>query len=182
MCTIFLTEQKPHWYQQSRRNHRRFTGRCQATRVTAIFAVTLAVLQENIECSRSHQTETFIANNTWLAHVRTASEVTPNTIHCKNKLIRFVVMNQLTHHILTYYYLSKCYTFLANFPAHSRSDAWQVLQVGLLFAIGNRKGAIVKWVCAFWIGIGTTIPAFYAQNCRRNELWKRTVAMEIVIV
>lgn len=51
--------------------------------VATILAVTLTVFHENIECSRSHQTETFVTMNAWFAHKCTASEVTPFTMNCE---------------------------------------------------------------------------------------------------
>lgn len=44
-----------------------------------------------------------------------------------------------------------------------------MFQFWLLFAIGNRKCAIVEWISTFWIRIGTTIPTFYAHNCTRKR-------------
>lgn len=94
------TEQQPHWYQQNGCSDCGFAGHRESTGVTTIFAVALTVLQENIECSRSHQTESFVADNTRLAHVRTTAEISPYSIHCKNKLIRFNC--RITPNVLMY--------------------------------------------------------------------------------
>lgn len=64
-----------------------------------------------------------------------------------------------------------------------------MLQFWLLFTIGNRKGTIIEWIGTFWIRIGTTVPAFYAQNWKNKNKTKtnygmrlRDVTMEIGIV
>lgn len=70
---------------QCEENHRReycvAISPGQASRITSIFAVALAIFQENVECTRSHQAKTFVTHNAWFAHVRTAAEVTPFTVY-----------------------------------------------------------------------------------------------------
>ena len=49
--------------------------------IASVFAVACAVLHEDVVRAGSHQAESLIAFDSWFAHVSTAAEVAPDTVH-----------------------------------------------------------------------------------------------------
>lgn len=122
--------------------------------IAAVFAVALAVLQKDVIRPRPHQAESLVSDDARLSHVRAAAEVAPLPIHCKEQWLAADWQRLFTN-----------LTLLSDFAAHRRQDARQVLQRGLLFAVGDRQCAVVERICAFRIRVGATVPALDACAC-----------------